>query len=186
VEKVIQALAAQKAPSREGAFFVWQQADEAAAPQVKQKCKKPSRLNRVFVAWAERASSAAGSPVAFMLASSSVIVWAATGPMFDFSETWQIVINTATTIVTFLLVFLIQNSQNRETRALQLKLDELIRATSGAQNTMLNLEKLSDEELQTLCEQYEKLAQAARQEIERGKVDADGNEDANREITASS
>ncbi len=144
-----------EAPSQEGAFFL--------KPHFARKRGKP------FTMLAEKAAAAAGSPAAFLLAGATILIWAATGPIYDFSETWQIVINTATTIVTFLLVFLIQNSQNRETRALQLKLDELIRATKGAHNTMLNLEQLDDEELQKLYEQYDRLAEIARAQLERGQ-----------------
>ena len=126
-----------------------------------------------FTRFAETAAIAAGSPLAFMLAFFSLFVWAATGPLFGYSETWQIVINTVTTIITFLLVFLIQNSQNRETRAVQLKLDEIIRATEGAHNAMLRLEKLSDEELQAKCEEYETLAEEAQKRLRSGKGDQD-------------
>ena len=119
--------------------------------------KKPPLFTRI----AEKASNAAGSPVAFIVAFLLVLVWAVTGPFFDYSETWQIVINTATTIITFLLVFLIQNSQNRETKAVQIKLDELIRATEGAHNTILHVEKLTDKELDVLSKNYEELAETA-------------------------
>lgn len=120
---------------------------------------------------AEKASRSAGSPAAFLVAALSVIGWAMTGALFDFSETWQIGIHTYTSIITFLLVILIQNAQNRETRALQLKLDELIRATSGAHNIMLSVEKLSEEELDALWDEYKKLAHDARQRVERGESD---------------
>ncbi len=122
--------------------------------------KRPPLFTRV----AERASWAAGTPLAFITAFLLVVVWAATGPLFDYSENWQIVINTATTIITFLLVFLIQNSQNRETKAVQIKLDELIRATEGAHNTILHVEKLTDKELDVLSKNYEALAEKAGEE----------------------
>lgn len=102
-------------------------------------------------------SQAMGSPWAFALAALVVIGWAITGPHFHYSNTWQLVINTGTTIVTFLMVFLIQNTQNRDTRALQLKLDELLRAVHGARNSLVNLESLSDEELERLQEEFERL-----------------------------
>jgi low affinity Fe/Cu permease len=99
-------------------------------------------------------------------------VWAVTGPMFGFSDTWQLVINTGTTIVTFLMVFLIQNTQNRDTEATQLKLDELIRAMRGAKNALLDLEHLDDEELNRMRESYEKLAERAHNELGRRKQPA--------------
>lgn len=116
----------------------------------------------LFSSFAEKSSRACGSPYAFALAVFILVIWAATGPIFGYSELWQIVINTITTIITFLLVFLIQNSQNRETRALQLKLDEIIRATRGAHNSLLGIERLTEEELYIICSQYEEIAKAAR------------------------
>src|SRR6202042_3764504 len=92
-------------------------------------------------------SNAVGTPAAFLTASAIIAMWAASGPIFHFSDTWQLVINTGTTIVTFLMVFLIQNAQNRDARAIHLKLDELLRAVEGARTGMVNLEALSDEEL---------------------------------------
>jgi low affinity Fe/Cu permease len=98
-------------------------------------------------------------------------VWLVTGPLFRFSDTWQLVINTATTIVTFLMVFLIQNTQNRDTEAIQIKLDELIRATEGAHNALLDLEELAEDELDAFRKKYEALAEAARRESKGGKLD---------------
>jgi low affinity Fe/Cu permease len=125
--------------------------------------------------WFSRFSNGAawltGRPSAFLLALLVVIVWAATGPMFRYSDTWQLVINTGTTIVTFLMVFLIQNTQNRETVAIQLKLDELIRASRGAHNALLDLEQLSAEELIEVRDKYERLARLAREELDRGGTD---------------
>jgi len=109
-------------------------------------------------------ANASGKPATFVIAVLVIIVWAVTGPIFGYSDTWQLVINTSTTIVTFLMVFIIQNTQNRDTQALQLKLDELIRVTKGAHNLMLDLEQLDDEHLERLRQVYEKLANQARGE----------------------
>lgn len=119
-----------------------------------------------FARFAKWASWATGHPVAFLVAVMTIIVWAVTGPMFHYSDTWQLVINTGTTIVTFLMVFLIQNSQNRDGAAVQLKLDELIRAVEGARNEMLDLEEMDECELDTLRQRYEKLAVEARDKYE--------------------
>jgi len=100
-----------------------------------------------------------------------ILGWAVTGPIFGFSDTWQLVINTGTTIITFLMVFLIQNTQNRDSAAMQLKLDELIRAINGAHNGLLDLEELSDEELDKIKSRYEELARQAREELRRGLKD---------------
>jgi low affinity Fe/Cu permease len=114
-----------------------------------------------------------GRPAAFALAGLVIVAWLVTGPLFHFSDTWQLVINTGTTIVTFLMVFLIQNSQNRDSAALQLKLDELIRASQGAHNAMLDLEQLSVAELEDLRAKYETLAALAREQLRRGERDDD-------------
>jgi len=100
-----------------------------------------------------------------------VLVWIVTGPIFDFSDTWQLAINTGTTIVTFLMVFLIQNTQNRDTEAIQVKLDELIRATQGAHNALLDLEELEEETLDVFRAKYAALASAARTQLDRGLED---------------
>jgi len=112
-----------------------------------------------FAKWAARA---AGHPLAFLLAVVVIVVWIVTGPIFAFSDTWQLVINTGTTIITFLMVFLIQNSQNRDSAALQIKLDELIRAVEGAQNALLDLEELEVADLESIRLQYEQMAAEAR------------------------
>ncbi len=112
-----------------------------------------------------------GRPVTFLLAVASIVVWLVTGPLFGFSDTWQLVINTGTTIVTFLMVFLIQNTQNRDTTAMQLKLDELIRATEGAHLSLLDLEELEEHELAAFVRQYEALATKGREQLDRGKPD---------------
>jgi low affinity Fe/Cu permease len=124
-----------------------------------------------FVRFAKGASRAAGRPVAFALAVTIIVVWGVTGPLFGFSDTWQLVVNTGTTIVTFLMVFLIQNTQNRDTEALQIKLDELIRVTQGAHLALLDLEELDDGELQRILQDYQKLAERARRDLKHGRSD---------------
>ncbi len=128
---------------------------------------QPSFFNR----WAKITARAAGHPAGFSIAILVVLIWAATGSLFHFSDTWQLVINTGTTIVTFLMVFLIQNTQNRDSEAMQLKLDELIRAVEGAHNALLDLEELSEAELDEMRDRYEKLAQKAREELKKGRSD---------------
>lgn len=110
-----------------------------------------------FQAFATKSSYWVGSKWAFALAVAMIVLWAVTGPSFHYSDTWQLVVNTATTVVTFLIVFLIQNTQNRDARAIHLKLDEIIRAIRGASNSMINIETLSDQELQALSDQFEKI-----------------------------
>jgi low affinity Fe/Cu permease len=122
---------------------------------------------------ARRIALLSGRPGAFMLALGAVLLWGLTGPLFGFSDTWQLVINTSTTIVTFLMVFLIQNTQNRDTAAIQLKLDELIRATRGAHNALLDLEEIEDELLERYLKTYRALAAASRKKIDEGKLDTD-------------
>lgn len=111
-----------------------------------------------FAKWAARTS---GSQIAFLLAVAVILVWGVTGPLFGFSDTWQLVINTGTTIVTFLMVFLIQNTQNRDTEAVQIKLDELIRSIRGAQNSLISIEDLTEDELDSLRDRYAQLAAEA-------------------------
>ncbi|HEY5809784.1 MAG TPA: low affinity iron permease family protein [Povalibacter sp.] len=122
---------------------------------------------------AKSAARFTGKPATFAVAVLVILVWAITGPLFKFSDTWQLVINTGTTIVTFLMVFLIQNTQNRDTEAMQVKLDELIRATQGAHNALLDLEELDDEALAKFKVRYGALAAAARLLIEKGDLDTD-------------
>jgi low affinity Fe/Cu permease len=112
--------------------------------------------------FAKHASRFCGRPHVFTAAIAIIAIWAISGPLFSFSDTWQLVINTATTIVTFLMVFLIQNTQNRDTEAIQVKLDELIRATKGAHNALLDLEELDDDEVDKFRAKYQLLAEAAR------------------------
>jgi low affinity Fe/Cu permease len=124
-----------------------------------------------FSKFAKSASRFSGRPLTFMLAIAVILVWAITGPLFGFNDTWQLVINTGTTIITFLMVFLIQNSQNRDTEAIQIKLDELIRATQGARNVLLDLEELEEEELDAFRDKYEALAAKARAAEDGGELD---------------
>ena len=121
--------------------------------------------------FAKAASHFCGRPRVFTLAVGVIVVWILTGPFFDFSDTWQLVINTGTTIITFLMVFLIQNTQNRETEAIQVKLDELIRATQGAHNALLDLEELEEERLDAFRAKYRLLAGDARRQLEQGLED---------------
>jgi len=120
-----------------------------------------------FGKFAASASFWMGSKIAFMCSGLLIVTWAVTGPIFHFSDTWQLVINTGTTIVTFLMVFLIQNTQNRDARAINLKLDELIRAIDEARDQMMNIEKLSDAELDMLESQFEKIRAAGVRRAER-------------------
>jgi low affinity Fe/Cu permease len=116
-------------------------------------------MNELFRKFAHKTSEAVGSPWAFTLAIVVIVAWAITGPIFHYSDTWQLVINTGTTIVTFLIVFLIQNTQNRDSKAIHLKLDELIRCVKGARDEMVNLENFSDEELKHLQEEFVSLVE---------------------------
>jgi low affinity Fe/Cu permease len=123
----------------------------------------------LFSRFAKRTAHASGHPITFLAAVLVIVVWAVSGPLFGFSDTWQLVINTGTTIVTFLMVFLIQNTQNRDSEAMHLKLDELIRALKGAHNALLDLEELGDEELERVRGDYAKLAEKARQGVEQAE-----------------
>src|SRR5215831_16692357 len=114
-------------------------------------------MNDLFRKFAQRTSTLVGSSWAFIIAVLIVLVWAGTGPVFHYSDTWQLVINTGTTIITFLMVFLIQNTQNRDAKAIHLKLDELIRGVSGARTNLVDLENLSDEELEKLHKQFQRV-----------------------------
>jgi len=131
--------------------------------------RSPSFFNR-FAKWTSRAT---GKPIAFAFAIGVVVVWASTGPIFGFSDSWQLVINTGTTIVTFLMVFLLQNTQYRDSESIQIKLDELIRATEGAHNILLELEELDVKDLDRIRNEYGKLAEKARKNLMRGKKDTD-------------
>ena len=123
--------------------------------------------------FARLVARASGRPISFSVAVLVVLLWLATGPVFGFSDTWQLVINTATTIITFLMVFVIQNTQNRDSEALQIKIDELIRATQGAHNTLLDLEDMAEQQRDQLHERYEALARFAREQLQEGSSDTD-------------
>ena len=129
--------------------------------------KSPS----VYAQFAKATSRFCGRPIVFVLAVGTIACWIITGPLFGFSDTWQLVINTATTIITFLMVFLIQNTQNRDTEAIQIKLDELIRATAGAHNALLDLEELEEEQLHAFRARYAVIARTARQNAISGATD---------------
>jgi low affinity Fe/Cu permease len=129
------------------------------------------RFRHWFAVFAKRTERVTGNPITFVSAVTLIVVWAITGPLFQYSDTWQLVINTGTTIVTFLMVFLIQNSQNRDTGAIQTKLDELIRAIEGAHNALLDLEELDDTEIEHIRRDYRNLAAQARKAIEKGMKD---------------
>ncbi len=129
-----------------------------------------------FSSLARQLSTLAGRPAAFGIAALAVLAWAASGPLFGYSDTWQLVVNTSTTIVTFLMVFVIQNTQNRDTAAIQIKLDELIRATQGAHNAVLDLEHLEEDELARYLARYEALAAQARERLRKGRIDTNAPE----------
>jgi low affinity Fe/Cu permease len=124
-----------------------------------------------YARFAKATSRFSGRPLVFAMAVAVIAAWILTGPLFGFSDTWQLVINTGTTIVTFLMVFLIQNTQNRDTEAIQVKLDELIRATKGAHNALLDLEELEEEKLHAFRRRYQALAAEARAALGRGDRD---------------
>ena len=135
-----------------------------------------------FAKWTAHAS---GHPLAFVVAAATVGVLVITGPLFGFSDTWQLVINTGTTIVTFLMVFLIQNTQNRDSAAVHLKLDELIRTVAGAHNALLDTEELTEKDLDRLRQRYESLGRTAREELLRGILDTNIPDVPDQERTAS-
>ncbi len=139
-----------------------------------------SRKDKGFDHFAGKIADASGHPAVFMLACATVVLWAVSGPLFGYGDTWQLVINTGTTIITFLMVFLIQNTQNREAKATQIKLDELIRATAEAHNALLDLEELSEEDILSIRKRYIDLAARAHEMEERaiGESRADDADDA--------
>lgn len=138
-------------------------------PNPKNNTPEPKR--GFFTKFTEWTSVQAGHPATFVIALAIIAVWAVSGPIFQFSDTWQLVINTSTTIITFLMVFLIQCSQNRDTMALQIKLDEIIRVTEGAHNALLDLERLDEQEIAAFRAKYQEIARLAREKMERGEDD---------------
>jgi low affinity Fe/Cu permease len=132
---------------------------------------RPTKSKSWFTRFAKWTARVTGKPAAFIVAVTVIVVWACTGPVFGFSDTWQLVINTGTTIITFLMVFLIQNTQNRDAEAIQVKLDELIRAMQGAHTALLDLEELEEEELDRIRANYERLAERARADLRKGIID---------------
>ncbi len=130
---------------------------QAECGQLAASLPRSNKTPGLFTMFAQKTAQLAGRPVTFLLAVITIIVWAVTGPMFGFSDTWQLVINTGTTIVTFLMVFLIQNTQNRDARAIHLKLDELIKGSKGARNQVIDLENCTDEELMNLEKEFKRL-----------------------------
>ncbi|MDO8429587.1 MAG: low affinity iron permease family protein [Candidatus Daviesbacteria bacterium] len=128
-------------------------------------------MNEIFHQIASKISGVAGSPLAFVIALAVIIIWAVNGPTFNFSDTWQLVINTGTTIVTFLMVFLIQNTQNRDAKAIQIKLDELLRGVKGARTSLVDIEDLPDEELESLHNDFKQIHEKYAGELKkRGKL----------------
>jgi low affinity Fe/Cu permease len=124
-----------------------------------------------FTRLARDTARISGRPITFILAAGVILVWLVSGPIFHYSDTWQLVINTTTTIITFLMVFLIQNTQNRDTEALQVKLDELLRAHTGAHNALMDLEELEERELDSIRKSYVRLAAEARKQLREGGRD---------------
>jgi low affinity Fe/Cu permease len=125
---------------------------------------RPTKPTTWFTRFAKAAARTTGRPITFLIAAAAIVIWAATGPVFGFSDTWQLIVNTSTTIVTFLMVFLIQSTQNRDSEAIQVKLDELIRAAGNAQNELLDLEELEESDLDRIRAEYCEMARQARGE----------------------
>ena len=143
---------------------------QAECGQLAASLPKSNKTPGLFTMFAQKTAQLAGRPITFLLAVITIIVWAVTGPMFGFSDTWQLVINTGTTIVTFLMVFLIQNAQNRDASAIQAKLDELIRSVGHARNEFAGAEDLCDEDLEALHEAYKKRAARAHETLEKRRA----------------
>ena len=127
--------------------------------------KKRNKLSQMLERFSLRATQATGTSTAFILALSVIVVWAITGPLFQFSDTWQLVINTGTTIVTFLMVFLIQRTQNKDALAIHLKLNEIVAALEGASNRLIDVEDLNEEEIKTLHKHYQRLVTMAKEDL---------------------
>src|ERR1051325_5019529 len=134
---------------------------------------RPTRSKTSFTRFAKWTAKVTGRPIAFTAAVLVIALWAVTGPIFGFSDTWQLIINTGTTIITFLMVFLIQSTQNRDSEAIQVKLDELIRLSKGGHNALLDLEELEEEELDAIRQEYCRIAEEARAKLHRGLRDTD-------------
>jgi low affinity Fe/Cu permease len=134
---------------------------------------RPTKARKWFDVGARHVARGTGQPLAFIAAAMVIIFWLLSGPVFGFSDTWQLVINTGTTIVTFLMVFLIQNTQNRDSEAIQVKLDELLRVTAGAHNALLDLEEMEERELDLIRARYIRIARQARQRMLEGGLDTD-------------
>jgi len=132
---------------------------------------RPTKSGSRFTHLAKATARVTGRPTTFSLAVAVILLWLVTGPLFRFSDTWQLVINTGTTIITFLMVFLIQATQNRDAEDVQVKLDELLRATVGAHNALLDLEQLEERELDQVLAGYCRLAEGAREDLRRGALD---------------
>ena len=132
---------------------------------------RPTRSRSWFTRFTKWTAKATGKPLAFTVAVFVIAAWAITGPIFGFSDTWQLIINTATTVITFLMVFLIQSTQNRDSEAIQVKLDEIIRSIQGAHTALLDLEELEEEELDQIHAEYCRLAESARANLRRGSFD---------------
>jgi low affinity Fe/Cu permease len=131
----------------------------------------PAKSSSLFTRFSKKTARATGQPYTFAVALALIVIWAVTGPLFDFSDTWQLVVNTGTTVVTFLMVFLIQSTQNRDAEAVHIKLDELLRVTSGAHNVLLDLEELEERDLEKLRAAYCRLADEARRGLDHGRSD---------------
>jgi low affinity Fe/Cu permease len=151
-----------RAANKPGSKEITRQNAASHFAQAREQVAKSKTLSLWFSRFASRTAQLVGHPYMFMLAVAVLVLWAVSGPFFHFSDTWQLIINTGTTIVTFLVVFLIQNTQNRDAKALHLKLDELIRSHSPAHNDMIDIEKLSDEELDELEKRYAEICQHNR------------------------
>jgi low affinity Fe/Cu permease len=137
---------------------------------------RPAKSRSRFTRFAKRTARVTGRPSTFILAVAVILAWLVTGPVFHFSDTWQLVINTGTTVITFLMVFLIQATQNRDAEAVQVKLDELLRATAGAHNALLDLEQLEERDLDQILAGYCRLAESARANLQTGGLDTDAPE----------
>jgi low affinity Fe/Cu permease len=135
---------------------------------------RPTKSRSVFSRFAKWTARASGRPITFILAVLVIVVWAVSGPLFGFSDTWQLVINTGTTIITFLMVFLIQSTQNRDAEAVQVKLDEIIRAIGNAKNEVLDLEELEEKDLDEIRQTYTEMAQKAREGRSKEKTNSRG------------